>query len=208
VQIFSYVNKYKKMMQGKNTSTIISLSGSLRKNSFNSKLAKVANNFVSNCGTRADYLNLADYQLPIFNEDEAKKQTPSKLKSLKELFKNSDGFIIASPEYNSSITGVLKNTIDWLSVSDESEKPLALSAFRGKTALLLSTSLGGLGGLRGLRHLQDILLSIGVHVYPIQVAVPNATSSFKGEELQDANSYKMLKEATEGFVRFTIRLNS
>ena len=195
-------------MREENISTIISLSGSLRKNSFNSRLAKVANNFANNFGIRADYLSLSDYNIPMFNEDETNKQPLEGVRRLKKLFKASKGFIIASPEYNASITGALKNTIDWLSRSDEGEEPLALSAFRGKTALLLSTSPGGLGGLRGLRHLQDILLSIGVHVYPIQVAVPNATSSFKGEELQDANYYEMLKEATEGFVRFTTRVNS
>lgn len=83
---------------------------------------------------------------------------------------------LACPEYNSSITGVLKNTIDWVSRPREGDPPLA--AFTGKVAALLSASPGALGGLRGLAHVRSILGNIGVIVVANQIAVPKAMEAF------------------------------
>ena len=95
---------------------------------------------------------------------------------LKQLFREHDGFLIASPEYNSSITAVLKNAIDWVSRAAPGEPPLV--GFSGKAAVLMSASPGALGGLRGLVHLRSILGNIGVIVLPDQVAVPRAFEAF------------------------------
>jgi len=89
-----------------------------------------------------------------------------------------DGFLISAPEYNSSITGVLKNTIDWVSrPDDDDETPLA--AFRGKVVILMSASPGALGGLSGLVHLRSILDNLGCIVLPQQVAIPKANEAFR-----------------------------
>ena len=91
--------------------------------------------------------------------------------------KSHQGFLISCPEYNSSITGILKNTIDWASREAPGEGPLV--CFRGKTAALLSASPGGLGGLRGLVHVRSILGNIGVLLLPDQVAIPKAHEAFQ-----------------------------
>ncbi len=87
-----------------------------------------------------------------------------------------DGLLIASPEYNSSITPLLKNTIDWVSRAGDGQK--ALAAYEGKVAAVMSASPGRLGGLRGLVHLRSILSNIGVLVIPDQVAVGQAHMAF------------------------------
>ena len=84
--------------------------------------------------------------------------------------------LIASPEYNSSVSPVLKNTIDWVSRPTEGEKPL--ECFAGKVAGLVAASPGGLGGLRGLVHIRAILQNIQVIVVPNQMAVPKAHEAF------------------------------
>jgi len=88
-----------------------------------------------------------------------------------------DGLLLSCPEYNSSITGVLKNTIDWASRQEPGEAPLA--CFTGKVAALMSASPGALGGLRGLVHVRAILGNIQVLVLPEQVAVPKAHEAFQ-----------------------------
>ena len=119
------------------------------------------------------YDQLASTSAPPEMSDEG---TPEAAERLKEIFRSHDGLVIASPEYNSSITPLLKNTIDWLSRRAEDEPRLV--AFRGKTAALLAASPGALGGLRGLVHLRSILGNIGVLVMPTQVAVPKANTVF------------------------------
>ncbi|MDP1592373.1 MAG: NAD(P)H-dependent oxidoreductase, partial [Prosthecobacter sp.] len=113
-----------------------------------------------------------------------------------------DAFLIASPEYNSSITAVLKNALDWAS-RDESDDEPALSAYRGKTAALLSASPGALGGLRGLVHLRSILGNIGVIVLPDQVALPKAHEAFDDAgQLKDQRPAKQVTALAQGLVSF------
>ncbi len=109
---------------------------------------------------------------------------PENAKKLKQLFLDHDGLLISSPEYNSSITPLLKNTIDWVSRPAEGEPMLA--AYRGKVAALMAASPGGLGGLRGLVHVRSILSSIGVIVLPDQIAVSRAFEAFDDDgQLKD-----------------------
>ena len=83
---------------------------------------------------------------------------------LRDLFEAHHGLLISSPEYNSSISPLLKNAIDWASRPEEGKPPLA--AYRGKVAGLMAASPGGLGGLRGLVHVRAILGNIGVLATP------------------------------------------
>jgi len=153
---------------------ILAFGGSLRRDSFNQKVAAIAAQGASEAGADVTVISLRDFDLPVFNEDdESANGMPESAKKLKQLFLDHDGLIIASPEYNSSVSAALKNAIDWVSrIHEADEAPLA--ALAGKTAVICSASPGGLGGLRGLMHLRDILGNIAIHVLPDQVAVPAA----------------------------------
>jgi chromate reductase len=164
---------------------ILAFAGSARKDSFNHKLVQVAAEAARSAGADATVLNLKDYPLPLFDQDVEQEQgTPENAKKLKQLFLDHDGLLISSPEYNSSITPLLKNTIDWVSRPAEGEPMLA--AYQGKVAALMAASPGGLGGLRGLVHVRSILSSLGVIVLPDQIAVSRAFEAFGDEgQLKD-----------------------
>jgi NAD(P)H-dependent FMN reductase len=91
--------------------------------------------------------------------------------------KSHHGFLISAPEYNSSITPLLKNTIDWVSRPVPGEAPL--ECFTGKFAVVMSASPGALGGLRGLVHLRAILGNIGTHVLPATHSLAKANEAFE-----------------------------
>ncbi len=156
---------------------ILAFAGSTRKDSFNKKLVKVAADGAREAGAEVTFVDLHDLPLPLYDGDlEAKDGIPENAKKLKKMMLEHQGLLIASPEYNSSISGVLKNTIDWISRPEPGEKPLA--CFDQKVAGLLSASPGALGGLRGLVHVRSILGNIKVTVIPDQVAVSKAHEAF------------------------------
>jgi len=158
---------------------ILALAGSTRRDSFNKRIVAVAAEAARAAGAEVEVVDLRDYPMPLFDQDaEADFGKPEAARQLKAKMIASDGFLIASPEYNGSITGVLKNAIDWVSRPDEGEARPGLTAFRGKVVTLMSASPGGLGGLRGLAHLRDILSGVGCIVMPQQVAVPASHEQF------------------------------
>ena len=160
---------------------ILVFGGSLRAESYNQKLAIIAAAGAREAGAEATLISLRDYRLPIFDEDlEAAEGKSEAAKKLKELFLNAEGFIIASPEYNSGITAALKNAIDWVSRAD-SEDEAPLLAFKGKTAAIISASPGGYGGSRSLAQLRPLLENINVTVLPDQVSIPKAYQAFDAE---------------------------
>ncbi|NJL45079.1 MAG: NAD(P)H-dependent oxidoreductase [Leptolyngbyaceae cyanobacterium SM2_3_12] len=158
---------------------LLAFSGSLRRQSFNTMLVKVAAAGATQVGAEVTVIHLKDYPMPLYDQDWADQHgLPDSVLQLKALAKAHHGYLIASPEYNGSLTGALKNTIDWLSRPEPDEAPLGLTCFRDKTAAIMATSPGGLGGLRGLSHLRTILSGVGVLVLPDQKAVPGATQVF------------------------------
>ena len=160
---------------------ILVFGGSLRRDSFNQKLATIAAEGAREAGADVTVIAMRDYPLPVFDEDlETAVGKPDPAVKLKALFREHHGLIIASPEYNSSVTAALKNAIDWVSRGD-SEEEAPLSALTGKTAVLCSASPGALGGLRGLVHLRAILGNIGVTMLPDQVAVGGAYQAFRDD---------------------------
>jgi len=176
---------------------IVALAGSLRKDSFNKKLVRIAADAAKHAGAEVTLIDLKDYPLPIFDEDlEKESGVPAKAMELKKLFIGSDAIMISAPEYNSSITAVLKNTIDWLSRPVPNEAPLA--AFTGKTAVLMAASPGALGGLRGLVTVRSILGNIGVILLPEQVAVMKAHEAFNADgTLKDAKQQQSVQKLGE-----------
>ncbi|MFO1519567.1 MAG: NAD(P)H-dependent oxidoreductase [bacterium] len=162
------------------TPKILAFAGSTRTHSHNKKLVKIAASGARAAGAEVTLIDLRDYPLPLYDGDlEEKEGLPDNAVKLKELFKSHHGFLISCPEYNSSITGVLKNTIDWVSRPREGETSLA--GFMGKGAALMSASPGVLGGLRGLVHVRSILGNLGVFLLPEQIAVTKAHEAFNEE---------------------------
>lgn len=156
---------------------IVAFSGSARKDSYNKLLLQVAVTGARATGAEVTVVDLREYPMPLYDGDlEAASGVPEHARTLRALFKEHQGLLIASPEYNSSFSPLLKNTIDWLSRPDGEEPGLA--AFRGKTAALVSASPGGLGGIRGLVPLRMMLGNIDILVIPDQVAVGTAHQAF------------------------------
>jgi len=173
---------------------ILTFAGSTRKDSYNKKLARIAVKAAEECGAEVTLVDLKDLPMPLFDEDlEREAGMPESAAKLKALMVEHDAFLIASPEYNSSITAVLKNAIDWVSRPVPNEPSLV--AFKGKTAVLMSASPGNLGGLRGLVHLRAILGNIGVLVLPDQIAVPKAYEAFDSDgRLKDAKQQAVVED--------------
>lgn len=159
---------------------ILAFAGSTRKQSFNKKLVKIAGEAARAAGAQVTYVDFRDIPMPLYDGDlEIEQGIPENAKKFKDLLLAHDGLLISAPEYNSSISGVLKNAIDWASRPVPGEAPLA--CFAGKVATLMSTSPGALGGLRGLVIVRSLLSNINVIVLPAQVAVPKAHESFDTE---------------------------
>lgn len=156
---------------------ILAFSGSTREGSWNRKLVAVAAQAAREAGAEVTLIDLRDYALPLYDGDlEAKEGLPDAAVALKTLFKDHQGLLIASPEYNSGFSGVLKNTIDWVSRQHGEESGLV--PYRGKVAALLAASPGGLGGIRGLAMLRLILNGLQVMVIPQQHALSRAGQAF------------------------------
>jgi chromate reductase len=157
---------------------ILAFAGSARESSYNKKVARMAAAGARRAGAEVSEVDLRDFPMPIYDGDlEAGEGIPSNALKFRQLMMAHQGLLIASPEYNSSISPLLKNTIDWISRPVGGEDGLA--PFRNKVAGLLAASPGGFGGLRGLAHLRAILGNIGVIVLPNQVAVPKAHEAFQ-----------------------------
>jgi chromate reductase len=172
-----------------NEPRILAFAGSTRRESFNKRLIKIAVAGAEAAGAKVTLIDLADYPMPLFNQDlEAEKGLPAEAVALKQLFLENDGLLLSCPEYNSSITPLMKNTIDW--VSRQSPGEGALAAYKGKVATLMSASPGRLGGLRCLVHVRSILGNIGVLVTPDQVAISEANKAFTSDgKLNDAKQH-------------------
>jgi len=159
------------------TPKILAFAGSLRRESYNKKLAKAALAGAKAAGADVTFLDLADIPMPIFDEDlEARDGLHPSARKFKDLLLAHHGFIITSPEYNSSVSAALKNALDWASRPVPGEKPL--ECFVGKAAAIMAASPGALGGLRGLVTLRSILSNIQVLVLPDQHAVVHADKVF------------------------------
>lgn len=156
---------------------ILAFAGSSRKDSVNKKFVAAAAIVAETQGASVTLIDLADYGLPLYNGDLEQEGYPDNARRLKALFVDHDALLIASPEYNSSITPLLKNTIDWVSRPDpEAAEPSA--PYANKTVALIAASPGGLGGMRALNHLRDIFYNLGCIVLPEAVAMGGAFKAF------------------------------
>lgn len=182
--------------------SLLFLAGSARKESINKKLAQLASELAKKAGAQVRYIDLKDFEMPLYDGDlEDQQGIPENAKKLKQLFVAHDGFFIASPEYNSLMSPLLKNSLDWISrPHEENEGPLI--AFKGKVAALGAVSRGGLGGLRGLVPLRMMLGNIGAIVIPSQAAIGNGFQAFDDNgQLTDENQAALLNATVNELVK-------
>jgi chromate reductase len=173
---------------------LLFFAGSSRTASHNKKLARLGAMIADANGIPSTFADLGDYPMPMYNGDlEATDGSPENARKFKALMQAHSGIFIASPEYNASITPLLKNALDWIShTREEGEAPLQV--FKTRVFALGSASPGGMGGLRSLITVRTVLeLGLGALVLPDQFAVPRATEAF------DEQGHLKNKEAQESF---------
>jgi chromate reductase, NAD(P)H dehydrogenase (quinone) len=178
---------------------LLFFAGSTREGSFNRKLASLAHHITAANGIEAVLAELKDYPMPLYNGDlEAKEGPPERAAAFKALLSEYQGVFIASPEYNSSITPLLKNTLDWVTrVREKGET--GLEVFRSRVFAISGASPGYYGTMRGLLHLRQILeIGTGATVIPQQLAVPRAMDAFEADgSLKDKAHQNQCKAVVE-----------
>jgi chromate reductase, NAD(P)H dehydrogenase (quinone) len=179
---------------------ILGIPGSLRKGSYNRALIRVAQELLPSGATMETFDLLG---IPPFNEDD-EKNVPQKVQDFKAAIRRADAILFATPEYNYSMSGVLKNAIDWAS------RPYGDSAWLGKTAAIIGASLGRMGSARAQYHLRQscVYLDINVINQP-EVMVGNASEMFDASgNLTHKSSREALKELIEALVARTRQLRT
>jgi NAD(P)H-dependent FMN reductase len=158
---------------------ILVVPGSLRTGSFNARLAALAAKELTLLDAEVTRISLEDFPLPIYDADDDIRGGPhGNAVRLKQLFRAHQGIFIASPEYNGSVSPLLKNAIDWVSQVRERGDP-SYAAFRGRIFAIASVSTEFAGGQAGLAALRQILeIGCSALVVPEQVAVPYADQAF------------------------------
>ncbi|MCB9891057.1 MAG: NAD(P)H-dependent oxidoreductase [Planctomycetes bacterium] len=187
---------------------ILVLAGSLRRDSYNRRLARCAIDWIrTHTPATCREVDLAQYPMPLYDADlETSRGIPETVVQLAEVFARADGVIFACPEYNASITPLLKNTIDWLSRVKRDDGSFV--AFAGKSAALLSASPGGLGGMRGLVHVTQILSAMQVLVLPQQLAVARAHEAFDADgHLAEPVTRERLHAVLEKFLKLVTAID-
>jgi NAD(P)H-dependent FMN reductase len=180
---------------------ILAFSGSVRSGSVNTQLVNAAIGELATLECDVTRISLSDYPLPIYDGDlEEHEGIPENALKLARLFHEHQGIFIATPEYNGSLTPLLKNTIDWISrVKKDSEGPL--SPYRDKACAISACSPGAMGGLSMLYHLRDILVRLGLLVVSEQVAVGNSASAFDDmDKLTNERSAQFLADTCKSLV--------
>jgi NAD(P)H-dependent FMN reductase len=167
---------------------ILAFSGSARIESLNRKFLAFAVQAAREAGCEVTVADLNEYDMPLYNGDlEEKSGMPANAVRLMGLISSHQGLLVASPEYNSMITPLLKNTLDWCTRADD-------NPFEGKAAAVISASPGVLGGVRSLQMAQSLFLKLGCRVVPGQCFLPNAGKAFDAEgRLTDARAQKSAK---------------
>ncbi|MGB3175458.1 MAG: NAD(P)H-dependent oxidoreductase [Saprospiraceae bacterium] len=170
-------------------------SASLREDSLNTRLAKLAAGVITKNGGIVDYATMSEFDSPSFNQDlEVKGIYPDQAERFRQRIESNDAFIISSPEYNGSLPGVLKNAIDW--VSRVRPQP-----FNEKNALLMSASPSMAGGNRALWSLRMPLEHLGTRVFPNMFSLSMAHKAFSPEgNIADETLQKRFEENLVAFM--------
>ncbi len=169
--------------------TIFGFAGSLRKNSYNKALLRAAIELLPE-DVKLEIFDLDG--IPPFNQD-LEKQPPDRVKEFKERIRAADAILISTPEYNNSMSGVLKNAMDWAS------RPSGDNSFDGKPVAIMSASTGMIGGARAQMHLKQIISYLNMHL----VNKPEVLVTFARQKFDENGALK--DEAAKGFMRELIQ---
>ena len=179
-------------------SRILAFAGSARRESFNKKLLAALAEAVRAAGGEVTVVDFKELPLPLYDGDlEEAAGLPLNAQKLIDLVLAHDGLLIASPEYNSQITPLLKNAIDWCTRAEEN--PL-----RGKVAAVVSASPGAFGGIRSMTLARQLFTHLGCHVIPKQCILPHADKAFDVDgRLVDVRVQKSAHAVATDLVRLT-----
>lgn len=188
---------------------ILVMAGSSRRESLARRLAQACIEPLLRAGAEARLIELADYPAPLYNGDlEAGSGLPERIVDLQRQLAACDGLLVVNPEYNGSITPLLKNTLDWCSRPNPQDPARSGGAvYAGRAAAVVASSPGPLGGMRVLFHVRDILGYLGMHVIPQQLAVGRAGEAIGADfRLVDARQQAMLEEVARSLAETARRL--
>ena len=174
---------------------ILAISGSLRRGSHNAMLLRAAGGLLAPGHELVFWDGLRD--VPPYDEDSDAQQAPASVSALREAVRAADAVLIATPEYNSSIPGALKNALDWAS------RPFATNAFRNKPVAVIGSSAGMFGAVWAQAELRKVLAAMGARVAEVEVAVGHATDKFDDGNLLDENVRVQLTDAVSTLVAET-----
>ena len=187
---------------------ILVFAGSIRTGSFNARLAANVAKQLALMDADVTHISLADYPMPLYDGDlEARSGQPENAIKLKQMFMAHQGIFIASPEYNASVTPLLKNSLDWVSrVREGREMPLA--AYKDRVFALGGASNGNYGAMRSLLALRQVLeIGCGALVIPDQIAVPRAADAYdENDNLTDEQTVKRLRGVLQRLIDITRQL--
>ncbi len=175
---------------------IIVIPGSIRTGSHNTRLGEVITKQLNQLGADAQLISLADYPMPILNQDDEKQAgTPENARQLAALIGQHHGVVLVNPEYNGSFSGLMKNTLDWLS------RDVGLKVYQNRVFALAACSPGMLGGIRVLSHARDNLVSVGADMITQQLAVGSAAKAFDSDDtLTNERAAGLLQSLCESLI--------
>lgn len=187
---------------------IMVFAGSIRSGSYNARLAALAAKELALAGADVTHISLVDYPMPIYDGDlEARSGPPPHAVQLKQMMMRHQGVFVVSPEYNASITPLLKNAIDWISRVREGREP-PLPAYRNRVFAIGGASDGQHGAMRSLLALRQVLeIGCGALVLPEQIAVNKASGAFDDmDNLKDEQMTGRLKAIVRRLIEVAQRL--
>ena len=180
---------------------ILAFSGSARRDSLNRKFLAFAVEAARGVESEVTLLDLNEFVLPLYHGDlEDRDGLPANAARLIAEIAAHDALLVASPEYNSMVTPLLKNTLDWCTRADT-------DPFEGRVAAVISASPGPYGGVRSLQLAQQLLLKLGCHVVPGQCTLIHADKAFSADgKLVDARAQKSVRDLVARLVSTAARL--
>lgn len=194
-----------------NKPRIVVMAGSRRREALSRRVAAACVRALDAAGAEVERVELDDYPAPLYDGDlEAASGLPEAIVRLQRVLHASDGVLVVNPEYNGSLTPLLKNTLDWCSRPNPADPERSGgNVYAGRAAAVVGSSPGALGGMRVLFHIRDVLGYLGMQVIPQQLAVGKAGEAVGDDDrLRDAAQQDMLDKLAAALVDTARRLRA